>query len=52
VLVRPGAARLRTLAALIDAGNLRPVVTREYPFEQVAAAHRELERRMPAASSC
>jgi NADPH:quinone reductase-like Zn-dependent oxidoreductase len=45
VLVRPDAARLRTLAALIDAGNLRPVITREYPLEQVAAAHRELERR-------
>jgi NADPH:quinone reductase len=45
VLVRPDAARLRTLAALIEAGNLRPVVTREYPLEQVAAAHRELERR-------
>jgi NADPH:quinone reductase len=45
VLVRPDAARLRALAALIDTGNLRPVVTREYPLEQVAAAHRELERR-------
>jgi NADPH:quinone reductase-like Zn-dependent oxidoreductase len=45
VLVRPDAARLTALAALIDAGHLRPVVTREYPLEQVAAAHRELERR-------
>jgi NADPH:quinone reductase-like Zn-dependent oxidoreductase len=45
VLVRPDAARLRALAALIDTGDLRPVVTREYPLEQVAAAHHELERR-------
>jgi NADPH:quinone reductase-like Zn-dependent oxidoreductase len=45
VLVRPDAARLRALAALIDTGNLRPVVAREYPLEQVVAAHRELERR-------
>jgi NADPH2:quinone reductase len=45
VLVRPDAARLRALAALIDTGNVRPVVAREYPLEQVAAAHRALERR-------
>jgi NADPH2:quinone reductase len=45
VLVRPDAARLTALAALIDAGTLRPVVAREYRLEQVAAAHRELERR-------
>ena len=45
VLVRPDAARLRALAALIDTGSLRPVVTREYRLEQVTAAHRELERR-------
>jgi NADPH2:quinone reductase len=32
-------------ARVIDAGNLRTVITREYPLEQVAAAHRELERR-------
>jgi NADPH:quinone reductase-like Zn-dependent oxidoreductase len=26
-------------------GDLRPVVTWEYPLEQVAAAHHELDRR-------
>ncbi len=44
VLVRPDRARLTTLARLIDQRVLRPVVTKEYPLEQVAAAHRELER--------
>lgn len=45
VLVRPDAARLTALATLIDTGNLRPIIAREYPLEQVVAAHRELEAR-------
>jgi NADPH:quinone reductase-like Zn-dependent oxidoreductase len=43
VLVRPDAGRLRVLAALIDSGNLQPVLTREYSLDQVATAHRVLD---------
>jgi NADPH2:quinone reductase len=44
VLVRPDRERLMTLAALLEHGKLRPVVTKEYPLAEVAVAHRELER--------
>ena len=38
-----GAARdehLRAVTELVEASELRPVIDREYPFEQMAEAHR------------
>jgi NADPH:quinone reductase-like Zn-dependent oxidoreductase len=40
---RPDGARLAELVAMVERGELRPVVERVYPFEQGAAALRHLE---------
>lgn len=42
--MRADGAGLAELAAWIDAGKLRPVIHREYPFAQLADAFAELER--------
>ena len=34
---------LSVLSNLIEAGELRPVIDRQYPFEQMAEAHRYAE---------
>lgn len=40
---KPDAARLTELVAMVERGELRPVVERVYPFEEGAAAMRHLE---------
>jgi alcohol dehydrogenase len=35
---------LRTLAALVDAGHVQPVVDRAYPFAEIAEAFAALEQ--------
>lgn len=40
---KPDAARLTELVAMVERGELRPVVERVYPFEEGAAALRHLE---------
>ncbi len=44
VLVRPDAGRLRSIARLVDAGALRPIVAGEFTLDELADAHRRLER--------
>ena len=44
LFMRPDGAQLAELAAWIDAGKLRPVLHRTYPFAQVVDAFAELER--------
>ncbi|HVV82508.1 MAG TPA: NADP-dependent oxidoreductase [Kofleriaceae bacterium] len=44
LFMRPDGAELAELAAWIDAGHLRPLVHRTYPFAEVAEAFAELER--------
>jgi alcohol dehydrogenase len=44
LFMRPDGAELAELAAWIDAGVLRPVVHRTYPFAEVRDAFAELER--------
>jgi NADPH:quinone reductase-like Zn-dependent oxidoreductase len=43
LFMSPSGAQLRELGALIDAGALRPVVDRVFPFEQSAEALAYLE---------
>jgi NADPH:quinone reductase-like Zn-dependent oxidoreductase len=38
-----GAADVRFLAELAQAGAFRPVIDRRYPFEQIVAAHRYVD---------
>jgi NADPH:quinone reductase-like Zn-dependent oxidoreductase len=38
-MVRPDAAQLTQIAALIDAGNLKPAVTTVLPLAEAARAH-------------
>jgi NADPH:quinone reductase-like Zn-dependent oxidoreductase len=45
VAVQPDGARLEEIRALIDAGELRVIIDREFPLEQAAAAHRYSEAR-------
>jgi NADPH:quinone reductase-like Zn-dependent oxidoreductase len=45
ILVRPDSAQLRRIAELVDAGELRPVVTHLLPLSEAAAAHRQSETR-------
>jgi NADPH:quinone reductase-like Zn-dependent oxidoreductase len=44
IFMRPDAAQLAEVAALVDAGKLRPVLHRSYPFAEVKEAFAELER--------
>ena len=44
LFMRPDGAQLAELAAWVDAGRLRPVVHRSYPFADVREAFAELER--------
>lgn len=43
ILVRPDAAQLERIAALVDTGDLRPIVSHSMPLNQVADAHRQSE---------
>jgi NADPH:quinone reductase-like Zn-dependent oxidoreductase len=45
MLVRPDSAQLRRIAELVDAGELRPVVSHLLPLEEAPAAHRQSETR-------
>jgi NADPH:quinone reductase-like Zn-dependent oxidoreductase len=36
---------LATIAGMVEAGTVRPVVDRVYPLDGIAEAHREVERR-------
>lgn len=42
-MAKPDAARLAELVAMVERGELRPVIDRVHPFEQAAAAMRHLE---------
>jgi NADPH:quinone reductase-like Zn-dependent oxidoreductase len=44
LFMRPDGAELAELAAWVDAGRLRPVLHRTYPFAEVGEAFAELER--------
>ncbi len=41
--VRLRSADLQTLADYVDAGQLKPAIDREYPLQEIAAAHRALD---------
>lgn len=41
VIVAPSGEDLRTLVAMVDAGNVRPVVERQVPLAELAAAQRQ-----------
>lgn len=43
ILVRPDTAQLERIAALVDAGDLRPIVSHSMPLDRVADAHRQSE---------
>jgi NADPH:quinone reductase-like Zn-dependent oxidoreductase len=43
--VVPDGARLRKIAAMIDAGRLRVLIDSEFPLAEVAAAHARSESR-------
>jgi NADPH:quinone reductase-like Zn-dependent oxidoreductase len=43
ILVRPDADQLARIGGLVDAGELRPVVSHSFPLDQVAEAHRQSE---------
>jgi NADPH:quinone reductase-like Zn-dependent oxidoreductase len=45
ILVDPDAAQLARIAELVDAGDLRPVVSHLLPLDQAAEAHRQSETR-------
>ena len=45
VLVVPNGARLAEIGALIDAGELKVVIDREFPLAETAAAHLRSEQR-------
>jgi len=40
---QPSGDQLRTIAELVDRGAIRPVIDREFPFEQLPAALAHLE---------
>ncbi len=43
VFTSPDAARLATIATLVERGQLRPVISAELPLQDAAEAHRRLE---------
>jgi NADPH:quinone reductase-like Zn-dependent oxidoreductase len=43
-LYRPDGAALRTMAAMVDAGALRPVIGAALPLDRIAEAHERVER--------
>jgi NADPH:quinone reductase-like Zn-dependent oxidoreductase len=43
IVVKPNSADLRTLAQYIDAGQLKPIIEKEYPLQDIVAAHRALD---------
>jgi NADPH:quinone reductase-like Zn-dependent oxidoreductase len=43
ILVHPEAAQLERIAALVDSGDLRPVVSALLPLEEAPEAHRRIE---------
>jgi NADPH:quinone reductase-like Zn-dependent oxidoreductase len=43
VVRKPSGAHLAELAALVDAGEIRPVVAEVFPLERIADAHRAIE---------
>jgi NADPH:quinone reductase-like Zn-dependent oxidoreductase len=45
ILVRPDSRQLAQIAELIDAGQIKPVVTYVFPLSQAAAAHQQSETR-------
>jgi NADPH:quinone reductase-like Zn-dependent oxidoreductase len=45
ILVDPDSAQLRQIAALVDAGHLRPIVSHRLPLRDAADAHRQSETR-------
>jgi NADPH:quinone reductase-like Zn-dependent oxidoreductase len=45
ILVEPDAAQLGRIAALVDAGHLRPIVSHLLPLAEAAEAHRQSETR-------
>jgi NADPH:quinone reductase-like Zn-dependent oxidoreductase len=45
ILVQPNAEQLGQLAALVDAGELRPEVSLTLPLSRAAEAHRQIETR-------
>lgn len=45
ILVQPNAGQLGQLAALVDAGDLRPEVSLTLPLARAAEAHRQIETR-------
>ncbi len=54
LFMQANGAQLRELAALYDAGQLRPVIDKTFPFDQTleAMAYVEQGRTKPARSSC
>ena len=44
LFMHPSGDDLRTLAALVDAGQLQPVVDSSYPFARIAEAFAALEQ--------
>lgn len=43
VFTSPNAARLATIATLVERGQLRPVISAEIPLQEAAEAHRRIE---------
>ena len=44
IFMRPDATQLEEISALVDAGRIKPVLHRTYPFGEIVEAFAELER--------